>query len=126
MSWSYQIDKERRLVTTTAWDEIDGDQVLDHQRRLLSDPDFNPDFYQLVDCTRVTKIAIDLAAVGQIADVNLFSGKSRRAWFAGSNQLAYGMSRMFIAFRRVTGEEQMQVFKDRDEALQWLGVDPFD
>jgi hypothetical protein len=44
MSWNYQIDKERRLVITTAWDEIDGDQVLEHQRRLRSDRDFNPDF----------------------------------------------------------------------------------
>jgi hypothetical protein len=36
------------------------------------------------------------------------------------------MARMIIAFREAYGaEERMEVFKDRDEALRWLGVAPF-
>jgi hypothetical protein len=120
MPWNYKIAKERRLVTSTAWDAVDADQVLEHQRQLRSDPDFNPDFYQFSDFTRVTQIHIDRPTVMMLARVDLFSGKSRRAFFSGSNLLAYGISRMFIAFREETGKEQMRAFKDRDEALQWL------
>ncbi len=120
MAWNYQIDKERGLVITTVWDEIDGDQVLEHQCRLRSDRDFNPDFYQLLDFTRVTKINIDLPTVMELSDIDLFSGKSRRAFFAGSNLLAYGMCRMFIAFRKTSAEEELKAFQDRGEALQWL------
>jgi hypothetical protein len=120
MSWTYQIEKEHRLVITTVWDALDGDQVLEHQSRLRSDRDFNPDFYQFLDFTRVTEINIDLPTVVALSDINLFSGKSRRAWFTGSNLLAYGMCRMFIAFRRATADEEMRAFTDRDEASEWL------
>jgi hypothetical protein len=63
--------------------------------------------------------------VTELARFNLFSTKSRRAFFA-PNSLAYGMSRMFMAFREFHGEEHIEVFEDRSEALQWLGVAPFD
>jgi hypothetical protein len=34
---------------------------------------------------------------------------------------------MIIAFREAYGgQEQMQVFKERGEALRWLGFAPFD
>jgi hypothetical protein len=126
MAWSYKIDKERRLVITTAWNTLTGDQVLEHQRQLRSDPSFNPEFFQFLDFTRATRIDIDLPTVIELADIDLFSGKSRRAFFAGPNLLAYGMCRMFIAFRKASGEEQTRAFTDRDAALQWLGVAPFD
>ena len=44
---SYTIDKELRLVTTTAWGTLTADQVLEHQRQLQNDPAFDPDFSQL-------------------------------------------------------------------------------
>jgi hypothetical protein len=123
MAWSYEIDKERRLVITTAWDMVNSAQVLAHQRQLRNDTAFNPDFFQFVDCTRVTEIDIDLATVTGLADTEIFSGKSRRAFLAGSNLLAYGGSQMFIAFRGAVGEDQMRAFTDRDEAWQWLNLD---
>lgn len=125
MPWSYHIDGERRLVVTTAWDTVTGAECLEQQRQLRSDAGFSPDLCQLLDFTRVTAAQIDLATIFELADVDLFSGKSRRAFLA-PNPLAYGLSRMFIVSRRLTGEEQMRVFKDRDEALHWLGVAPFD
>jgi hypothetical protein len=63
--------------------------------------------------------------VAELARFDLFSAKSRRAFFAPT-PLAYGISRMFIACREGTGAEQIQLFKDRQEALRWLGVAPFD
>jgi hypothetical protein len=64
--------------------------------------------------------------VAHLARIDVFSAKSRRAFFAPS-LLAFGMSRMFIAFREGSGgQEQMKVFSDRKEALQWLGISLFD
>jgi hypothetical protein len=51
---------------------------------------------------------------------------SRRAFVVGSNKLAYGMARMFVSLRRATGEEEMRIFVERNEALLWLGITPFD
>lgn len=119
MPVSYKIDEERRVVITTGWGVVTGDECLEHQRQLGSDARFNSDFFQLADFTRVTGVQIDLSTVMKLADLDLFSGKARRAFLA-PNPLAYGFSRMFIAARRVTGVEQMRVFRDRDEALGWL------
>jgi hypothetical protein len=126
MPWTYRIDEERRLVVTTAWNKITGTEAVEHQRKLLDDRSFARDFFQLVDASRVTEIQIDRVTVAQLARLDLFSAKSRRAFLAPS-PLAYGVARMFMAFREAHGgEEQMQVFKERDAALHWLGIAPFD
>lgn len=120
MPCSYQIDGERGLVITTAWDTLTVAEVVEHQSQLGSDVGFNSAFSQLLDFTRVTRVAVDFTAMNELAERHLFSVKSRRAFLVGRNPLAYGMSRMFIACRRLTGDEQMRVFIKRDEAVQWL------
>ena len=124
--YNYQIDIERRLVITTAWGAVTGAEALEHQRRLLNDPAFERDFFHFLDFADVTEIHVDRATVAQLARIEVFSSQSRRAFFAPS-LLAFGMSRMFIAFREGSGgQEQMKVFGDRKEALQWLGISSFD
>jgi hypothetical protein len=125
MPCNYHIDEERRLVISTAWDRLTGAEVVDHQRKLQNDPRFERDFSQFLDLADVMEIQIDRINVAELARFDLFSAKSRRAFLA-PNPLAYGMSRMFMAFREANGEEQMRVFTDRHEALRWLDVAPFD
>jgi hypothetical protein len=121
MSWNYRIDEERRFVITAAWDRLTGSEVIEHQRKLLNDTRFQRDFFQLLDFAGVIDFQMDRANVAELARFDLFSAKSRRAFFAPT-PLAYGMSRMFIAFREASGQEQMQVFRDHNEALLWLGL----
>ena len=125
MPLNYRIDAERRLVVTTAWDKLTGAEVVAHQRKLLNDPAFEPDFFQFIDFDDVVDFQMDRATVAELARFELFSAKSRRAFFA-PHQLGFGMSRMFMAFHEEHGQEQMNVFKNRKEALQWLGVAPFE
>jgi hypothetical protein len=72
---------------------------------------------QFLDLADVMEIQIDRITVAELARFDLFSAKSRRAFLA-PNPLAYGMSRMFMAFREANGEEQMRVFTDRHEGLR--------
>jgi len=126
MPYNYRIDIERRLVITTVWSTVTGTEALEHQRKLLNDPVFKRDFFQFLDFGDATGIHVDQATVAEMARVNLFSAKSRRAFFAPS-LLAFGISRMFIALREGSGgQEQMNVFRDRREALQWLAISSFD
>lgn len=60
MAWGYEIDRDRGLVITSAWDSLDGAQVLEHQLQLQSAANFNPDFYQFIDFVRVAKMEMDL------------------------------------------------------------------
>jgi hypothetical protein len=118
--WDYHIDENRHLVITTAWDTLTGADILEHRRKLKSDPCFHRCFSQLVDLTHLTSVALDYKAVDELSREHVFARKSLRAFVAPS-LLAYGMSRMFISIRALTGgAERMEVFKNRNEALRWL------
>lgn len=54
MPVEYIIDKERRLVISTAWGRATFAEARAHQERLKDDPDFHPEFNQFLDATDVT------------------------------------------------------------------------
>lgn len=120
MPCDYVIDKERRLVQTKAWDVFTAAEALDHQNRLRSDVNFDPSFAQLVDGTRVTKVEASPGDVEMLAERNVFSSQSRRAFVTGHSAL-FGLLRMFQVYRELSGAgEQIQVFHDMTTALEWL------
>ena len=121
MPLRYEIDEEHRLVITTAWETVSAEEAIQLQHDIRSDTRVNADFFHLVDLTRLTSVDFDMTTMSELAARQSFT-TSRRAFVVGSNKLAYGMARMFIALRRATGDEQMQVFTERNEALQWLRV----
>jgi hypothetical protein len=125
MPLSYEIDQEHRLVITTAWETVSAEEAIQAQHDIRSDTRVNTDFFHLVDLTRLTSVDIDMTTMSELAARQSFT-TSRRAFVVGSNKLAYGMARMFVAMRRATGEEEMRIFVKRNEALEWLGVAPFD
>ena len=63
MPVSYLIDKNQRLVFSRLSGTVTEPEVYEHNRKLRTDPDFNPGFRQLVDCTGLTEI---LVATGTI------------------------------------------------------------
>jgi hypothetical protein len=120
MPCNYLIDVERRLVITSAWDVVTSAEALEHQNKLAADKAFQPEFCQLLDCTRITKLAINLPMIRRLATRSFFSRQSRRA-FVVKGKMAYGVARMFQSYREVFGgPEQIRIFEDRDEALEWL------
>jgi hypothetical protein len=118
------IDKERRIVITTAWDRVTFAEGKAHQDKLKSDPDFSPEFNQPLDATKVTALEITPEEARRIAQGSLFfSPSSRRAWVAPTPFIV-GMARMVQIHREIAGaKEQFRVFYDRNEALKWLGLD---
>jgi hypothetical protein len=60
MTVRHSIDKQRRLVVSTAEGLVTFDDVRGHQDRMLADPDFDASFDQLFDATSATKV--DLSA----------------------------------------------------------------
>ncbi len=88
-----------------------------HQDKLLNDPDFVPDFSQLMDFTHVTEVALTSEDLRRIADRSIFSPDSRRAILVSSD-LVFGLSRMFEIFRDILGEKGIRVFRNLEEALE--------
>jgi hypothetical protein len=118
----FKIDKERRLVMSTAAGVFTLEDGLAHQEKLLTHPDFDPNFSQLLDFTHVTKIELTSEDVRRLAQRSIFSPDSRRSILVGSD-LAFGLARMFLIFRETQGEKGVRVFHNLAEALHWLFVE---
>jgi len=73
MSRTYEIDKQRRLVISTALGAITFADLLAHQDKLLRDPDFDPSFSQIIDFTRITSLVLEASDVHTLAQRNIFS-----------------------------------------------------
>ena len=119
MPATFAIDKQRRLVITTGWDTLTPADVLAHQEKLLKDPEFDRSFSQILDFTRITDFELQGADVRMLAQKTVFSPDSRRA-IVVSNNLGYGLGRMFEMHRESFGENGIRVFRDLDEAVDWI------
>ena len=115
----YKIDKERRLVMTTVFGVATMADGLAHQEKLRKDPDFDPSFSQLMDYTHVVRFEITAEDVRTLAQQSIFSPHSRRAMLV-SGDLAFGLARMFEALRESFGEQGIRVFRNLDDALDWV------
>lgn len=123
MPCTYVIDREKRLVISSAWDRITFAEVRDHQDQLKADPAFNANFNQLVDALAVTTIDATLDEVKRVATVRIFSSSSRRAFVAGSPEV-FGVGRLMGAhFGMGRAPQQVNIFYDLPSALKWLGLD---
>ena len=86
MKVRYSIDKQQRLILTTAEGIVMFDDIKGHQDRLLADPDFDATFDQLIDATAAAKIGISTAEARVLAERRIVSPESRRAFVATKPQ----------------------------------------
>jgi hypothetical protein len=115
---TYQIDKARRLVVSTASGFLTAADILAHQRKLLVDPSFDPDCSQIVDCCAITGIDLSPDDVRAVTAATIFSAHSRRAVVVATDE-QFGFASMFKMMREAQGEYGIRVFRDRAEALRW-------
>jgi len=114
----YRIDKSRGLVMSNGSGLLTAAEILAHQKQLMNDPDFDPQFSQFWDFTAVTAIQINGDDVRAIAAATVFSPYSPRAALVKTDE-QFGLCRMFATHREGHGEYGVRVFRDRDEALRW-------
>jgi hypothetical protein len=119
MSAFYKIDKERRLVLTSGAGTLTTEDVLGHMDRLSSDPDFDPGFGQLADFRHITDVQFGPEEVRQFAERCIYSPNARRAILV-KDDLQYGLARMFEIHRELKGEIGIRVFRNLDEAMDWI------
>jgi hypothetical protein len=117
---SYEIDHKQRLVTSRLWGTITEDEVHNHNKKLRTDPAFNPSYQQLVDLTGITEIKVGTSMINTTALDQFFSPGTRRA-FVASSDATFGMARMF-AMRAEGLGQTIEVFREPDKAKAWLGI----
>src|ERR1700685_465567 len=115
----YHIDKERKLVMSTASGVLTRNDISTHMMNLLKDPDFNPAFSQLADFTHMTGREFTADDIRDFARTNVFSPNSRRAFIVADDETE-SLAEMFAILRDVAGERGIRVFRTLDEGIDWI------
>jgi hypothetical protein len=124
MPTRYIIDRERRLIISSAWDRVSHQEILAHRNRLKTDPDFDPSYNQLIDGRAVTALDLSVDEAREIASTSPFSSPARRAIVA-TDLTILSIARLAEAYSGpARGREEVRVFHDYSAALEWLGIEP--
>ena len=122
MTVHYRIDASTHRITTRAFGEVTVEEVLQHFDELSADPSFEPDLdvlLDLLDCETVPEAdEIRMTAARVTADRSTL--RFGRLAIVVASEVLFGSLRMFHAFSE-SAFSDAQIFRDRDEALQWLG-----
>ena len=117
----FTIYKQHRLVISKGEGYVTADAVKDHQERLLGDPDFDPTFNQLIDVSNAADLFLNIDEMKVVSRRRIVADGSKRAYLARSIHLA-AIGRLMEIYHEAHHDVEVHVFKDRREALQWLGI----
>lgn len=117
---TYEIDSQRRLVTSRLWGRVTDNDVAEHNEKLRNDPRFDPTYHQLTDLSGITEIGVSTSTVNAASIDQYFAPGTRRA-FVATTDAVFGMARMF-AMRAESVGQTIQVFRDLQLARDWLGI----
>lgn len=116
-----EIDKNANLVFTTIKGEVTANEVLAALTGLLDSPEYRPGLNGLVDL-RESDMDPDAKEIRKIAAL-LINNKERigesRSAIVVSEDLAYGLARMFEAYADESSIET-RIFRDMEAARSWL------
>ena len=123
MPFSYVVYRENRLVVSTGSGLVSWEEIKSRQDQTKADPDFNPEFNQIVDLRSVTGFDMTSAQARQLARRMIFSLTSKRAFVAASPAV-FGVGRMWEIFTEMSDNpSQIRVFYDLPSALKWLDLE---
>src|SRR5580692_4284264 len=94
MPFSYVVCREHRLVISTGSALVTWEEIRERQDQIKTDPEFNPEFNQIVDLRAVTGVRMTSEQASTLARRMIFSATSNRA-FVASNPAVCGVSRMW-------------------------------
>ena len=115
----YHIDKDRKIVMSTASGVLTRKDLTTHMQGLMKDPDFNPSFSQLADFSHITGRELTAEDIRDIARTTVFSPNSRRAFIVADDQ-SESLAEMFAILRDVAGERGIRVFRTLEEGIDWI------
>jgi len=114
-----KIDPHRRVVHSTFYGKISDAELLGHGKRIASDPDFNPQFADIVDFSDVTDPAITESAIAALAaNPTLFSSSAMHIVIAPA-AVMFRLGRKFKELAQ-SSRPNFHVVKTRAEAYQIL------
>ncbi len=123
MPVDHQINRELGVVSSRAWGVLTDDDLLEQQRRLGQDPEFEPRLNQLFDFREVTDVKVTSNGIRVLAERDLFHADARRAFIIHPGALLmFGLMRMFENLTTEYPDELRVQFDHIQQAREWLGL----
>jgi hypothetical protein len=121
MPADFFIDTRLGIVFSKATNVLAMADALDHMDRLERDPEFRPEFNQLIDFRQTSAVVLSHDEIRRLASRKIFGPRSRRA-FVVPGDFEYGLARIFATYRDMQGESGIMIFRDMEKALAWLAL----
>ncbi len=102
MGTEFTVDPSQKLVHVTFDDQTTAQEFLGYLSLIRSDPDFDPNFSVIIDCSKVTGNKFSVALIEQLArQQSAFSPTSMHVIIAPKDHV-YGLARMAQVFGQET------------------------
>ncbi|MDX1648269.1 MAG: hypothetical protein R3263_00310 [Myxococcota bacterium] len=124
MTVRYRYDPAMQLLVVRAAADTDEEALLDYARRLAADGEVPAARDELVDLRAIDASRVSSGGLRRLAGVfeKADAGEPGRVAIVAASDLAFGLSRMYQAFRSESMSE-ICVFRELEEARRWLGLD---
>ena len=126
MPIEYQIDHSHRVVFAKGVGALTGEDLFAYQREVWSRPDV-AGYNELADMSEVQDIVQPTSErIRKLADLSASMDISTPSKFAivAPPALPFGLGRMYEMYRELNehSTKEVRVFRTREEALEWLGL----
>ncbi|MDH5387845.1 MAG: STAS/SEC14 domain-containing protein [Gammaproteobacteria bacterium] len=124
----HTIDNEIRLLITI-WEGVACDldfikAIKKYQNDIQNHPDYIS-YNEVVDFTKVTGVELSIEGIkniGLIASTTDLNDVNRKLAIIVSSNLAYGLARMYEAYRSFEkkAHKEIRIFKNEKDAFEWV------
>jgi hypothetical protein len=123
MPVDHMVNRELGVVSSRAWGVLTDGDLLEQQRGLGQDPEFEPNLNQLFDFRDVTDVQVTANGIRVLAERDPFHEDARRAFIIHPGALVmFGLMRMFENLTTDYPDELRVQFDHIKTAREWLGL----
>jgi len=124
MPIKYSIDKDLGVVFTTASEVLTENELMEHKRKLISDPNFNPGFVELSDVRQISDLAVSPSGIERFVAQDVSDAERMKDFklaIVVSGALEFGMGVMYEMMSR-ENVTNVRIFRDMGQAKEWLDI----
>jgi len=128
MPANHYIDNKRKLIITTWEGKAHDIEFIETIKKYQKDIQNHPDYInynEIVNLSEVTSFKLStegIKTIGQIASNTDKSNENRKLAIIVSSNLAYGLARMYEAYRNLSkkSQKEISIFKKEKDAIEWI------
>ena len=124
MPLQFSLEPDRPYFLTRFIDQVDDGQMFDYYGQLYSRPELTPVKAELVDLSEADLRQVSASALADLAEMmeeefQRLGVESVKTAIYGPDDMPFGLSRIYQAWSE-SSPELVRVFRDKNEAIEWL------